>query len=120
MSHQIIRVPLLEKTSDDVKFVLVEVKSVGDGTLDLQLTATESTSVFRAVLKQNRVGKLQASGSRLDVSSWTAVLEHVLLGKTPSASQKQLTDNVDIHASCESEPSLSLTVKKSVSGITVS
>lgn len=103
----ILRVP---RVDDDGGYVLIQVTPNGRKDLDLKLLATDGLSPFVAELKQSRVSTLKEKKHPCSEDEWERILTEVLL-------DRQSDPEIEAAAHVEPDESVTLIVRRSISGI---
>ena len=119
MAHQWI--VKLAGQDDDKETVLIHVTSKGSEDLDLDLVATESTTVFKGKLRKRKLKTLTAKNYNGKEDEWEAILQYALLEGKSSAIGEEQERSLEVGASVkgkEGEKTLSITFRNRIDDIT--
>lgn len=111
----------LDGQDDNKDPVLIHVTSKGSEELDLDLVATESTTVFKGKLRKRKLKNLTAKNYNGKEDEWEAILRYVLLGgkfSTISDDQKRSLEAGASVQGKDGQKTLSITFRNRIDDIT--
>uniref|UniRef100_A0A8H7NLK1 Uncharacterized protein n=1 Tax=Bionectria ochroleuca TaxID=29856 RepID=A0A8H7NLK1_BIOOC len=104
------RVLKFDRTDDESRYVLLNVASRGSKPLDLRIEATEGDEEYAQNLRHDKVMSHRVKNCPVTESEWQTILERLFT--------QEPQPDIQVTATVETGTSITVTVRKSVQGIT--